>query len=554
MALVECVPNFSEGCNQKVIDAIKDAIAAVEGVSLLDCDPGRSTNRTVITFVGEPEAAVEGAFAGIATAANLIDMRNHKGAHPRMGATDVCPFVPVSGVDMDFCARLAEKLGKRVGEELGIPVYLYAHAAKSADRKSLSDIRQGEYEGLADKMQNGFKPDFGPREFNPQAGATVIGARPFLIAYNVNLNTKSAKLANEIAMTIREGGRAKRDQNGEIVKDGQGKPVKVAGTLKECKAVGWYIDEYQQAQVSINLTDYRQTSMHHAFDEVCRLADQLGLRVTGSEIVGLVPLAPMLDAGRHYLAKQGRCLGVSDAELITIASKSLGLSDLTPFNAKEKIIEYRVRQDGPLVSMTVKNFVDEIASESPAPGGGSVAALLAGLSTGLTAMVANLTYGKKGFEPSFELMNDIAVRAQKLKDQFVLAIDEDTQAFNKILQARRLPKASVDEIAARNKALLEANKYATMVPFSVLQKCQLALELAESVANSGNPNSLSDAGVAVACAVAAADSAYFNVVTNLSGIEDAQFVAEMRSQADVINAGMCQQAMAIREGIVATLK
>jgi glutamate formiminotransferase / formiminotetrahydrofolate cyclodeaminase len=532
MRVVECVPNFSEGRNSKVIDAIAETIRSIEGVTLLDVDPGKSTNRTVYTFVGDPDAAVDAAFQAIARAASLIDMRQHKGAHPRIGATDVCPFIPVSGVTMQDCVQLAKKLGQRVGEELKIPVYLYAEAAQEPQRQNLADVRQGEYEALAERMRNGFKPDFGPAEFNAATGATVIGARKFLIAYNVNLNTKSQKLANEIALSIREGGRAKRDADGNIVKDANGVTVKVPGTLQAAKAVGWYVDEYERAQVSINLVDYHQTSMHHAFDECSRQAEKLGLRVTGSEVVGLVPLEPILAAGRHYLAKQGRCTGVPEAELVSIAIQSMGLSEITPFDPRKKIIEYTVAPEEKLLKdLTVTRFVDELSSDSPAPGGGSVAALCGSLSASLASMVANLTHAKKGMESMQTLMEDIAVRAQALKAQFVTAIDEDTKAFNRIAEARKMPKDTDENKAARDKAIDQANKDATLVPLRVLEKSLLAVELAEFVAEKGNPATLSDAGVAGLTARAAAEGANYNVLINLAGMTDEAFVADVKKRA-----------------------
>jgi len=538
MRLVECVPNFSEGRNEKVINTIADAIKGVDGVSLLDVDPGWSTNRTVVTFVGGPNEVVEAAFQAIKASSSLIDMRRHHGEHPRMGATDVCPFVPVKGISMEECAALAEKLGQRVGEELGIPVYLYARAARIPARESLADIRKGEYEALPAKMQDpAFKPDFGPNQFNAVSGATVIGARPFLIAYNVNLNTRSKKLANEIALNIREQGRNKKNEKGEIERDKDGNPVKLPGLLKACRAVGWYVDEYERAQVSINLVDHEQTSLHHAFDAVCHEAEKLGIRVTGSEIVGLVPLEPMLAAGRHYLAKQGRSIAVPEKELLNIAIQSLGLSDLQPFDAKQKIVEFRVESKGKLLrDMKVTDFLDELSSESAAPGGGSVAALCASLSASLTSMVANLTFEKKGFENLKEQMDAIGEQAQKLKDKSMLAIDEDMQAFNMIIDARRLPKGSDEEKSARNQALFEANKQATLVPLRVLQSVKEALHLAECVIDKGNPNSLSDSGVAALSGLTAAEGAYYNVLINLSGFDGEphalQFKKETRKKAD----------------------
>lgn len=532
MRLVECVPNFSEGRNQKVINAIAEAITAVEGVRLLDVDPGKSTNRTVVTMVGEPEAVSEAAFQAIARAAQLIDMRTHKGEHPRIGATDVCPFIPISGLSMEDCAELARKLGKRVGDELGVPVYLYAEAASVPERRNLAEVRQGEYEDLAKRMANGFKPDYGPTQFNAEAGATVIGARPFLIAYNVNLNTKSKKLANEIALTIREAGRAQRDKDGNIVKDSSGQSVKQAGVLKSCKAVGWYVDEYGRAQISINLVDYHETSLEHAFDECCRQAEKLGLRVTGSEIVGMLPLEPMLQAGRYYLKKQGRSTGVPESELIASAVMSLGLAELAPFDPQKKIIEYAIASEGKLLrNLTLVDFANELSSESPAPGGGSVAALCGSLSASLSSMVANLTFGKKGFESVNDTMDEIASRAQKLKDMFMRAIDEDTAAFNKIGEAARLPKDSQENKQLRMQAMELAQKEATLVPLRVLELSLKAVELAEVVAEKGNPNTLSDAGVAALTARTAGDAALYNVLINLPGIADADFARGSRIQA-----------------------
>jgi glutamate formiminotransferase/formiminotetrahydrofolate cyclodeaminase len=555
MPLVECVPNFSEGRNQKILEAIADAIRSVEGVELLDIDPGKGTNRTVMTLAGEPEPVLEAAFQGIARAAALIDMRKHTGAHPRMGATDVCPFVPVAGVTMEACVELARRLGRRVGAELGIPVYLYGEAAQAPERRNLADIRKGEYEGLAEKLKDpAWHPDFGPPEFNPSAGATAIGARTFLIAYNVNLNTRSQKLANEIALTIREAGRAKRDEHGDIVRDGSGKPITVPGTLPACKAVGWYIDEYRRAQVSINLVDYKQTSLHTAFDEVCRQAALMGLRVTGSEIVGLVPLEPMLEAGRHYLARQRRSTGVSESELVETAIQSLGLSELQPFDPHKKIIEYRLAKDGrPLGKMTLSTFLDELASESPAPGGGSVAALCGALSAGLTAMVANLTHAKKGFELVAEVMNDLAARAQSLKAELLKAVDEDTAAFNRILEARRMPKDSEEARAARQEAIREASKKATLVPLGILSAAGTAVELAELAIEKGNPASVSDAGVAALTAAAAGEAAYYNVLINLPSIDDEDFCLKIRADADALIEALRRRADMLHDLVLSRL-
>jgi glutamate formiminotransferase / formiminotetrahydrofolate cyclodeaminase len=557
MRLVECVPNFSEGRNRKVIDAIAEAIQSVEGVALLDVDPGKSTNRTVMTFVGAPEAVLAAAFDGIARAAALIDMRTHRGAHPRIGATDVCPFVPVSGVTMPECAELARQLGKRVGDELGIPVYLYAQAAAVPERRLLADIRAGEYEGLAGRMQAGFAPDFGPGEFNARAGATVIGARPFLIAYNVNLNTRSQKLAHEIALSIREAGRARRDAAGAVVKDASGKTVKEPGILKACQAVGWYIEEYRRAQVSINLLDYKVTSIHEAFDECVRQAEQRGLRVTGSEIVGLTPLEPLLMAGRHYLARQGRCVGVPESEVIECAIQSLGLSELSKFDPQARIIDYRVAEDKSrklLRNMTLAQFADELSSDSPAPGGGSVAALCGALSAALSSMVANLTHGKKGFEASRAAMDDVAVRAQALKASFLRLVDTDTEAFNRVMEALRMPKNSPAEQAARAQALQAASREATLVPLEVLGQTVAALDLAAVLVEKGNPNSVSDSGVAGLTAHAAAEGAYYNVLINLPSLEDQGFRQETLQKAETLVAEIARRAEQLRESVLGKLE
>lgn len=557
--LVECVPNFSEGRNEKTINAIADAIRGVNGVKLLDVDPGISTNRTVVTLVGGPNEVVEAAFQSIARASQLIDMRQHRGEHPRMGACDVCPFVPVSGLTMQDCVELARTLGERVGRELGIPVYLYSEAATRPERRSLADIRQGEYEALSEKMKGAdFRPDYGPAAFNAQSGATVIGARPFLIAYNVNLNTKSKKLANEIALNIREAGRAKRNAQGEIEKDAAGKNIMTPGALKEVRAVGWYVDEYKRAQVSINLTNFDVTSLHQAFDQVCLEAQKLGLRVTGSEIVGLVPLRAMLEAGRHYLKAQGRSLGVCEADLVEMAVQSLGLSDLTAFNPGEKIIDYRVEESGKrLKDMTLSQFVDELASESVAPGGGSVAALTGSLSAALSTMVANLTFDKKGFENSRQAMDALAERGQELKKQLLTVVDQDMLAFNKIIDARRLPKGTEGEKQARELAIEAANKEATEVPLGVLACVPELLGLARQVVEGGNPNSLSDSGVAALTALAAAEGAFYNVLINLQGFDDSatssQYKSEIRARGQVLIEGVRSEAAAIAGAVLAKL-
>jgi len=534
--IVECVPNFSEGRDPAVIDQITAEIRSVEGVTLLDVDPGKDTNRTVVTLVGEPTAVKEAAFRGIRKAAELIDMSKHSGAHPRMGATDVCPFIPVANITMDECVLLAHELGERVGKELGIPVYLYENAATRPERKNLADIRKGEYEALPEKMKTSeFKPDYGPASFNSKAGATVIGARDFLIAYNVNLNTRDKKLAHEIALTIRESGCTKKDKNGNKVCDMNGVAVMVPGLLNYCKAVGWYIDEYGYAQVSINLTNYNQTGIHEAFDTVSAEAQKRGLRVTGSEVVGLVPKKSLIDAGIHYLQKQGKNIGVPESEIIHTAVLSLGLNDTVKFDANEKIIEYRIAHDRErLVDMTINRFADELSSDSPAPGGGSVAALCGALSAALSSMVANLTYGKKGYERVGKAMTAVSVDAQELKRTFLDLIDRDTDAFNNFMAASKLPKKTDDQKAEREKALQAATKIATAIPLETVKAAGDVIKLADVVAKKGNKHALSDAAVAAIMAEAAAESAYLNVKINVPSITDKKFVTEVMTEAEAV--------------------
>jgi len=536
MPIVECVPNFSEGRRPAVIDQITAAIRAVDGAVLLDVDPGKATNRTVVTFVGEPEAVLEAAFQGIKTASQVIDMRQHTGAHARMGATDVCPFVPVSGITMQECAELARRLGKRVGDELGIPVFLYEHAASRPHCKNLADIRKGEYEGLADKLCDPlWKPDFGSAVLNAKSGATVIGAREFLIAYNVNLNTRDRKPAQDIALDIREAGRAKRDARGEIVRNPDGTSIMVPGKLKSVKAVGWYIEEYARAQVSINLVDYHVTGVHQAFDAVDDEARKRGLRATGSELVGLIPLEAVLEAGKHFLLRQGKSTGLPERRIVETAVQSLGLSELAPFVPEEKIIEYRLAKDTAtklLVRKSVVDFTDEVSTESPAPGGGSVAALCGAMAAALSSMVANLTVGKKGFEKDWEAMMDLAERAQTEKDACLRAVDEDSQAFDRVMDAMRLPSTSDADKAAKADSVREANRGATLVPLRLLERTMSILALAQEAASKGNPNSMSDAGTAAAVALAAAEGAYLNVIINLKNIDgDPTWVEETRSRA-----------------------
>ena len=555
MPIVECVPNFSEGRRPAVIEQIAAAIRAVEGAVLLDVDPGKATNRTVVTFVGEPEAVLEAAFQAIKTASQIIDMRQHTGAHARMGATDVCPFIPVSGITMQECAELARRLGKRVGDELGIPVYLYEHAASRMDRKNLADIRKGEYEGLSEKLRDpNWKPDFGPATLNAKSGATVIGAREFLIAYNVNLNTRDRKLAQDIALDIREAGRAKRDARGEIVRNPDGTSVMVSGKLKAVKAVGWFIEEYSRAQVSINLVDYHITGVHQAFDAVDEEARTRGLRATGSELVGLIPLQAVLEAGKHYLKRQGKSPGVPERQIVETAVQSLGLSELVPFVPEEKIIEYRLARDTAKklwIRKSVADFADEVSTESPAPGGGSVAALCGALAAALSAMVANLTVGKKGFEKDWDAMKDLAERAQSEKDACLRAVDEDSQAFDRVMEAMRLPATNDSDKSLKAAQVLEANRGATLVPLGLLERTLSLLALAQEAAAKGNPNSLSDAGTAAATARAAAEGAYLNVIINLKNIDgDPAWVEETRSRA----VDLLGRARMLSQGIIDDLE
>jgi len=534
LKLVECVPNFSEGRNQEVIDAVTKEISDTENVKLLDVDPGADTNRTVVTFIGSPEGVKEAAFRTIKKASELIDMREHQGAHARMGATDVCPFVPVSGVTMADCVEIAKQVGQRVANELEIPIYLYEEAATRPERQSLANIRSGEYEGLTEKLTDPeWKPDFGEAKFNPRSGATVIGAREFLIAYNVNLNTKDRKLANDIALTIREAGRNIRDANGKFVRDENGVPIKEPGLLKATRAVGWYIDEYGQAQVSINLINYKITPPHFAFDTISEEAEKRGLRVTGSELVGLIPLQAILDAGRHYLLKQGKSPGVPEEELIEIAVVSMGMRDLTEFDPRKKIIEYQVRElKGPLVKMDLRDFANELSIDSPAPGGGSVSALAGALGSALTSMVANLTVGKKVYKENWDEMKDVAVAAQGLKDELLNSIDRDTDAFNNLINAFRLPQKTEEQIAAKDNAIEEATKQACLVPLDVMKNSHETLKLARIVAEKGNENAASDAGVAALMARSAIEGAGLNVKINLSGIKDSEFVKKMKAEVD----------------------
>lgn len=536
--VVECVPNFSEGRDMQVIEQIAQAIRSVTGAELLDIDPGADTNRTVFTIVGSPEGVQEAAFQAISTAQKLIDMSKHSGAHPRMGATDVCPFVPVRNMTMDECVELARGLGRRVGDQLGIPVYLYEYAATDPKRKNLANIRAGEYEGLAEKIVTPeWHPDFGPAEFNARSGATVIGARKFLIAYNVNINSRSQRLAHNIALDIRERGRYIRDDKKEFKRDDKGEKVRTSGLLQECKAVGWYIAGYQRAQVSINLTDYEVTSVHKAFDTCDEVARKYGLRVTGSELVGLIPLNAMLEAGRHYLKKQNMSTGVPEKQLIQTAIQSLGLDELSPFKPEEKIIEYRLsggKRFGKLVNMTCADFADELSTDSPAPGGGSVAALSGAMASGLVAMVGNLTADKRDYLDVKTDMIAIADEGQKLKDDFLLDVDRDTDAFNDLMACFSLPKSDDEQLRVRQEAITEATKKAAMIPFGVLERCLRVVELADTMARKGNQKSISDAGVGILAARCAAEGAYLNIMINIADIADTIWVADIRTRAQKI--------------------
>ncbi len=538
--LIECVPNFSEGRNLDVIKQITNEIETVEGIKLLDVDPGASTNRTVVTFVGEPADVLEAAFRGIRKAQELIDMRNHHGDHPRFGATDVCPLVPVAGITMEETAEYARKLAERVGKELSIPVFCYENSAFKPERRNLANCRQGEYEALKERIvTKEWKPDFGPNKFTEsvaKSGASAIGARDFLIAVNYNLNTTSTRRANAIAFDVREKGRPKREGNpitGKIIKDAKGNPVMIPGTLKGTKAIGWFIKEYGIAQVSMNITSIRETPLHVAFEEVCKKAAARGIRVTGTEIVGLVPKSVLIDAADYYLAKQQRSLGIDEAEKMKIAIKSMGLDDLKPFNPEEKVIEYMIadKTANRLVDMTCEGFANETASESPAPGGGSIAAYMGSLGAALGTMVANLSSHKPGWDAKWRYFSDVAEKGQRLKDELIHLVDEDTNAFNKIMNAFGLPKGTDEEKAARKQAIQEATKYATEVPFRTVQRSFEVFEICELMIKKGNPNSVTDGAVGVLCAEAAVTGAYLNVKINASSLDDKEFANKIVAEA-----------------------
>lgn len=547
--LIECVPNFSEGNDVAIINQITAEIETVESVRLLNVDPGKATNRTVVTMVGAPEAVIEAAFRAIKKAGELIDMSRHKGEHPRMGATDVCPLIPIANISMEETVKYAQQLAKRVGEELQLPVYLYEAAQPNKERSNLSVIRAGEYEGFAQKIQQPeWKPDFGPAVFDAKRGATVIGARDFLIAYNINLNTTSTRRANAIAFDVREAGRVKKE-NGKTVVDADGKPVTIPGSLKSVKAIGWFIEEYGVAQISMNLTNINITPVHIAFDEVCKKATERGIRVTGSELVGLVPLQAMLDAGKYFLKKQQRSTGVSEKELIKIAVKSMGLDELSPFKPEERIIEYMLAQksESKLLSMTLNDFADETASESPAPGGGSIAAYIGSLGISLATMVANLSSHKKGWDERWLEFSEWAEKGQQYKNELLKLVDADTHAFNQIMAAYALPKNSDEEKAIRNKAVQDATKQAIEVPLRVMQIAYASMEIIKAMAETGNPNSVSDAGVGALCVRSAVIGAFMNVRINASGYDDKEFIKNVIAEGrDIENKTIALEAAILK--------
>ena len=546
--IIECVPNFSEGVDMNIIKQITDEIEKVEGVKLLDVDPGKATNRTVVTFVGEPQPVIDAAYLAIKKAGELIDMTKHKGEHPRMGATDVCPLIPIAGITMEETVEYVKKLGKRVGEELNIPVYLYESAAQKEDRKNLATIRAGEYEGFSDKIKEAnWAPDFGKAIFNEKSGATVIGARDFLVAYNVNLNTTSTRRANSVAFDLRENGRVK-EEYGKKVLDANGVEVREPGLLKSVKAIGWFIEEYGIAQISMNLTNISITPLHIAFDSAVERAHARGMRVTGSELVGLVPLKSMLDAGKYFLAKQKRSIGISEEEIIKIAVKSMGLDELTPFDPKKKIIEYVMQADSSkkLIDMNLVAFANETASESPAPGGGSISAYVGALGASLATMVANLSSHKKGWDDQWEYFSNYAQKGQTIKDELLKLVDEDTNAFNKIMDAFGLSKNSDEEKQARTQAIQDATLYATQVPLKTMQVCFSGYEIAQVMVEKGNPNSVTDAGVGALCIRAAIYGAYLNVKINASGLKDKIVAEKLVADANAI----LQQSNTLEQEII----
>jgi glutamate formiminotransferase/formiminotetrahydrofolate cyclodeaminase len=550
--LIECVPNFSEGNDMNIIKQITNEIESVEGVLLLNVDPGKATNRTVVTFVGEPHLVIQAAFLAIKKAGELIDMSKHKGEHPRMGATDVCPLIPIANISMEETAKYAQQLGERVGKELNLPIYLYEAAQPNKNRSNLSVIRGGEYEGFFKKIKlPEWKPDFGPQEFDAKRGATVIGARDFLVAFNVNLNTTSTRRANSIAFDVREAGRVMREGNpitGKIITDENGNPKSKPGTLKYVKAIGWYIEEYGVAQISMNLTNINVTPVHIAFDEVCKSATSRGIRVTGSELVGLIPLKAMLDAGKYFLEKQERSIGVSEKELIKIAIKSMGLDELGPFKPEERIIEYMLKDkaDSKLVRMDLVAFADETASESPAPGGGSISAYVGSLGASLATMVANLSSHKKGWDDRWKEFSDWAEKGQAAKDELIRLVDQDTAAFNKIMTAFSLPKSTDEEKTIRTQAIQDATKFAIEIPFKVMEVSIKSMEVIKAMAEVGNPNSVTDAGVGALCARTAVIGAFMNVKINASGYNDKAYVKDIIAKGEKIE----QEAIAIETAVI----
>ena len=559
--IIECVPNFSEGRDKAVIDAITAEIEKDGEVRILDVDPGEATNRTVVTFVGEPEQVIEAALRGMKKAAELIDMSKHHGAHPRMGATDVCPLIPVSGITLEECAELARKLAKRASEELNIPCYCYEAAAFTPERKNLAVCRQGEYEGLAARMGvEGKGPDFGDRPFDEgvaRTGCTAVGARDFLIAVNYNLNTTSTRRANAIAFDVREKGRPKREggkPNGKPMKDENGNTIMLPGTLKGTKAIGWFIDEYGIAQVSMNITDINKTPLHVAFDEVSRAAAARGIRVTGTEIVGLIPKRTLIDAGKYFLRKQQRSVGLPDSEIIKIAVKSMGLDELKPFDPEEKVIEYMLKDNKKrLVDLTCIGFADETASESPAPGGGSISAYMGALAAALGTMVANLSAHKAGWDDRWEEFSNIAEKGRELQDKLIDLVDEDTAAFNKIMDVFAMPKKTDEEKAARAEAMEAATLYATQVPLRTMKTSYETFTILEAMAKNGNPSSVSDAGVGILAARAAVLGAHLNVKINAAGLKDRNKAAELVAEADKIAADACKretELLAVVNGII----
>lgn len=560
--IIECVPNFSEGRNTETIKQITDTIESIKGVKLLDVDPGEATNRTVVTFVGEPEAVMDAAVASIKRATELIDMRLHKGAHPRMGACDVCPLIPVSGITMEECAELARSLAKRVSEELNVPTYCYEAAAFKPERRNLAVCREGEYEGLPEKMANEDKqPDFGARPYDEgiaRTGATAVGARDFLVAVNYNLNTTSTRRANAIAFDVREKGRPRREGNpivGKIIKDENGEPIMIPGTLKECKAIGWYIQEYGIAQVSMNMTNLSVTPLHIAFDEVCRAADSRGVRVTGTEIVGLVPKKALVDAGRYFLHKQHRSTGVPERELVRIAIETMGLSNLKEFKPEEKVVEYILEAEeqkntNKLIDMTCAAFAEETASESPAPGGGSISAYMGALGAALGAMVANLSSHKAGWDDRWEFFSQWAEKGVSVMNELLALVDEDTAAFNKIMDVFAMPKNTPEEKAERSRAMQVATLYATQVPLRTMQTAYKVFEIVKAMAVEGNPNSVSDAGVGALAARSAVMGACLNVKINAAGLKDRETAEALVKEAEKIQ----QQAQKAEQEILAIVE